>query len=309
MKSARNKTIDFDKKSDEYKEFSKKSLKLKRKSKAEDIVNHVINGDFFDVVKKLPKNFIDLAIIDPPYNIYKNYHGHIFNEKKQDEYLEFTRKYLEFIIPLLKDNASVYICCDWKSSIIISSVISDYFNIQNRITWQREKGRGSKYNYKNSMEDIWFLTRSNNYTFNVNDIKTRKKVIAPYKVNGKPKDWVEGETGKYRDTHPSNIFTDITIPYWSMPENTAHPTQKPEKLMAKLILASSNEGDIIFDPFSGAGTTLVTAKKLNRKFLGIEKNELYCAWTNYRLKLADEFKNIQGYKNGVFYERNTFGEK
>ena len=68
-------------------------------------------------------------------------------------------------------------------------------------------------------------------------------MLAPYKENGRPKDWTESRDGNFRDTHPSNIWTDITVPFWSMPENTDHPTQKPEKLLAKIILASTNEGD------------------------------------------------------------------
>ena len=100
------------------------------------------------------------------------------------------------------------------------------------------------------MEDIYFATNSpSDYTFNLDAVKIRRKVIAPYRVNGKPKDWEETESGNFRNTHPSNFWDDISVPYWSMPENTAHPTQKPEKLIAKLVLASSNEGDIVFDPF------------------------------------------------------------
>ena len=82
-------------------------------------------------------------------------------------------------------------------------------------------------------------------------------MIAPYRENGKPKDWNESEKGNFRDTHPSNIWSDITVPFWSMPENTDHPTQKPEKLLAKIILASTNPGDLILDPFAGSGTTAV----------------------------------------------------
>lgn len=142
-----------------------------------------------------------------------------------------------------------------------------------------KKGRGAFKNWKNGLEDIWFATKSNNYTFNLDLIKIRKKVIAPYKENGKPKDWIDlKEKGKFRDTCPSNFWDDISIPFWSMPENTAHPTQKPEKLIAKLILASSNSNGIVFDPFLGSGTTFVVAKKLNRHYLGIELNELYCTW-------------------------------
>lgn len=89
-----------------------------------------------------------------------------------------------------------------------------------------------------------------------------------------------------------------------MPENTAHPTQKPEKLIAKLILASSNEGDLILDPFMGSGTTSVVCKKLNRRYIGIEQNELYVSWAEKRLLDAEENKEIQGMKDGIFYERN-----
>ena len=90
-----------------------------------------------------------------------------------------------------------------------------------------------------------------------------------------------------------------------MPENTAHPTQKPEKLLAKLILASSNAGDVVFDPFLGSGSTSVTAKKLGRQYIGIEVNPQYCVWAEKRLEMAETDKTIQGYTDGVFWERNT----
>jgi site-specific DNA-methyltransferase (adenine-specific) len=108
-----------------------------------------------------------------------------------------------------------------------------------------------------------------------------------------------------RLTHPSNVWTDISVPFWSMSENTPHPTQKPEKLIAKLILASSDEGDVVFDPFLGSGTTAVTAKKLNRHFVGIEKEKEYVALALKRLALADKNKQIQGFDDGVFKPRNA----
>ena len=94
-----------------------------------------------------------------------------------------------------------------------------------------------------------------------------------------------------------------------MPENTDHPTQKPEKLIAKLILASSKPGDVVLDPFLGSGTTSVVAKKLGRKFVGIEADELYCCLAEKRLRLADEDGSIQGYHEGVFWERNSLANQ
>jgi site-specific DNA-methyltransferase (adenine-specific) len=90
-----------------------------------------------------------------------------------------------------------------------------------------------------------------------------------------------------------------------MPENTDHPTQKPEKLLAKLILASTNEGGIVFDPFMGVGSSIIAAKKLKRKFLGVEIDRQYCLLAAKRLHLAEFDTTIQGYQDGVFWERNT----
>lgn len=83
------------------------------------------------------------------------------------------------------------------------------------------------------MEDVWFASVGDDYYFDVNAVKQRKKVIAPYRKDGVPKDWQEENGEKFRYTFPSNFWDDVTVPYWSMPENTPHPTQKPEKLLAK----------------------------------------------------------------------------
>ena len=137
----------------------------------------------------------------------------------------------------------------------------------------------------------------------------RRRVLAPYRSGGQPKDWQETPEGRFRDTCPSNFWDDVTVPYWSMPENTEHPTQKPEKLIAKLILASSREGDLVLDPFLGSGTTAVTAKKLGRHFTGIEQNERYAAWAQARLERAETDRAIQGYEDDIFYSRGDSPRK
>jgi site-specific DNA-methyltransferase (adenine-specific) len=205
----------------------------------------------------------------------------------------------------LKPTASIYICGDWRSSSAIQRIGLKYFTLRNRITWEREKGRGALKNWKNAAEDIWFFTVSDNFVFNLESVRTKRKVLAPYTENGKPKDWEKSDGGNYRLTAPSNLWTDLTVPFWSMSENTAHPTQKPEKLLAKIILASTNETDFILDPFSGSGTTAVVAKKLNRDFIGIEADENYCLLTEKRLALAENDKTIQGFSDGIFWERNS----
>lgn len=274
-----------------------------------NISGKIVHGDSFEVLPRIGKGFVDLLVVDPPYNLSKNYNGNLFKEKDKKDYSIWFESFLEGAIPLLKPNATVYICSDWKSSVLIAPILEKHLFVHNRITWEREKGRGAKSNWKNNTEDIWFCTKSKDYTFDVDSVKLKRKVIAPYKVNGKPKDWNEEEDGNFRLTYPSNIWSDISIPFWSMPENTDHPTQKPEKLIAKLILASSREGDLVFDPFLGSGTTAVVAKKLNRQYSGIEQNLDYCCWTLKRLGLADSDKVIQGYADGVFWERNSLNDQ
>ena len=274
-----------------------------------DVLDKTILGDTFSVLPMLPKESADLIIADPPYNLRKSYNGSTFTKKSAEEYEAYTRRWLALAAPLLKPAGSIYVCCDWESSLIIGRVLGEFFTVRNRITWQREKGRGARANWKNSLEDIWFATGGEEYTFNLDAVKQRRRVIAPYRADGKPKDWTETQEGKYRDTCPSNFWDDISVPFWSMPENTAHPTQKPEKLAAKLILASSNPGDLVLDPFLGSGTTSVTAKKLGRHYLGIEKQAQYCLWAEQRLAAAETDQKIQGYSGSVFWERNTANEQ
>lgn len=262
-----------------------------------------ILGNCIEIVDYLPHSYIDLLFLDPPYNLDKDFGNNKFTKISTEEYSLWLELFIKPFLRVLKPTASVYMCGDWLSSASVFEVCSKYFIVRNRITWEREKGRGAKSNWKNCSEDIWFCTVSKDYTFNVENVKLRRRVLAPYKEFGLAKDW--NEDGKYRDTYPSNLWTDLTVPFWSMPENTIHPTQKPEKLLAKLILASSNEGDFILDPFLGSGTTSVVAKKLNRKYLGIEMNEEYCLLAEKRLELADNEKTIQGFKHGIFWERNS----
>ncbi|MGN1094728.1 MAG: DNA-methyltransferase [Candidatus Neoclostridium sp.] len=296
MKSERNKTITLSE------EQVQKYLALCPSSF--DGKSGVICADCFTAADSVPPGSVDLMIVDPPYNMNKRFGQYGFSKKSAAEYEKYTRAWIEKTLPLLKKTASVYVCCDWYSGITVGAVLSDYFVVRNRITWQREKGRGAAGNWKNCLEDVWFATLGDDYYFNVEAVKQRKKVIAPYKKDGVPKDWQEENGEKFRYTCPSNFWDDVTVPYWSMPENTPHPTQKPEKLLAKMILASSKPDDLVFDPFGGSGSTAVTAKKLGRRYLTIEKDGYYCAVARYRLEKADDDKSISGMKDGAFLPRN-----
>ncbi len=303
-KAPRNKTLELSPK--EMNAYAKKAIKLNFKASIDYVIDKTIHQDMMKTLDYLPDSSVDLIVVDPPYNLTKVFGNSVFKERDFSEYKKWLEKWIKKLPRILKENGSLYICADWKTSIAIPEVAGKYFILQNRISWEREKGRGAKDNWKNCLEDIWFFTKSKDYTFNLDAVKILRPVVAPYRnEQGEPKDWVEESGHRSRLTYPSNIWTDISIPFWSMPENTPHPTQKPEKLIAKLILASSNECDVVFDPFLGSGTTSVVAKKLGRHYIGIEKEKEYVAYAEFRLEQAERNKEIQGYENGVFKSRNA----
>ena len=304
MKSERNKTIDLTVEAG--REYLERCVTVTERAALSDVLDKTILGDSFTVLPLLPEKCVDLLVVDPPYNLDKTFGESGFARMTDEEYAAYTEKWIALVTPLLKPDATIYVCCDWQSSPVIGMALQRHFTVRNRITWQREKGRGARANWKNAMEDIWFATCGRDYTFHVDAVMQRRRVIAPYRdESGAPKDWEESEQGAFRNTYPSNFWDDISVPYWSMAENTAHPTQKPEKLLSKLILASSDPGAVVLDPFAGSGSTAVTAKKLGRHYIGVERSPQYCVWAELRLERAETDPTIQGYADGVFWERNT----
>jgi len=290
--------------------YGKRLKRIANPALLTELMDATLCQDTLDALDLLPDHFVDLLFADPPYNLTKTYNQRAFNKVTLDEYESWLESWIGKLPRLLKETASIYICGDWYSSSAINRVLLRHFKVRNRITWEREKGRGSRNNWKNNSEDIWFATVSDRYVFNIEAVKVKRRVLAPYKdPSGQPKDWTPEPDGPRRITHPSNIWTDLTVPFWSMPENTDHPTQKPEKLLAKIILASSRKGDVVFDPFLGSGTTSVVARKLGRHYTGVEIDRDYACLAEKRLALAEQNPNIQGYRDGLFWERNSTGNQ
>jgi len=308
IRAPRNRTLTCDE--SERALYSTSFLRPSGLATKESLLDSIIHKEVESALPFLPDQFCDLLVVDPPYNLTKNYNGHVFRAQEATQYQSWFENTIKGMLRLLKPEASVYVCADWQTSNLIFPILDRHLHVRNRITWEREKGRGAKANWKNNTEDIWFCTKADDYYFDVDSVKLKRRVIAPYRSDdGAPKDWQETEEGNYRLTHPSNLWSDITIPFWSMPENTDHPTQKPEKLIAKLILASCPKDGLVLDPFMGSGTTPVVAKKLGRRFCGIEMNEEYCCWAAKRLQLAERDTSIQGYSGGVFWERNSLADQ
>ena len=170
---SRNKTLKieniYDEKDNLFEEFL---------AKDNEFENKVINGDTFSQLKSLPNNFVDLLVVDPPYNLTKEYDGTRFNRTNDNEYIKWLEKWVKELPRIMKPNGTLYFCGDWKTSPLYYQVLSKYFYIKNRITWEREKGRGSDRNWKNNIEDIYFCTMDDkDYVFNINSVEFSYKML------------------------------------------------------------------------------------------------------------------------------------
>lgn len=238
-------------------------------------------GDAVDFLSRVGAGSVGLIFADPPYNKGKDFGN---NSDRRPDYEAWTRAWLDAARKTLAPDGSIYVCSAWERSGLIQRLLEERFVVRNRITWKRDKGRGARSNWKNNHEDIWFATAGDRYTFNLDAVKVKKPVIAPYRdAGGRPKDWIDSPDGRHRMTHPSNIWTDLCVPFWSMPENTPHPTQKPERLVERVLEASSRPGNLVVDPFLGSGTTAVVARKLGRRFAGVDLNPEYIRLAMKRL--------------------------
>ena len=159
--------------------------------KVKEIQDRIFCESVFNALPYLPDQSVDLLFADPPYNLTKAFNNRRFKKTSIDQYAEWLDSWLSKTVRLLKPTASVYICGDWESSSAIHRVGEKYFIPRNRITWEREKGRGAKSNWKKCSEDIWFFTVSDDYYFDVEAVMLKRQVIAPYTdSNGTPKDTI-----------------------------------------------------------------------------------------------------------------------
>lgn len=223
-------------------------------------INKIYQGDCLEVMKKIDDNFIDLIIADPPYGI------------KIEKWDIFSTEWIEECYRILKPTGNICVFAGWSNVSKLKDVLLKYFKERNWIIWDRIKGRGAKYNFISTREDILWFSKSENYIFNKQSSTIKKKTGGMGKKNG----------DEFRKL--SNVWTDISpIVPWSK-ERVVHPTQKPLMLMERMIKIFSNENDIVLDLFSGSGSTSLASKLLNRKYIGIEKNKEYIEIIKKRLK-------------------------
>lgn len=250
--------------------------------------HRIIFGDAIDALKSIPDESIDLIFADPPYNIGKNFNGKIEKWKTEESYLEWCYEWIDLCIQKLKPNGSFYVMTATQFMPFFDLYIRNKLTILSRIVWSYDSSGVQAKNFFGSMyEPILFCVKDkNNYTFNTKDILVEAKTGAKRKLI----DYRKAVPTAYNtEKVPGNVWEFSRVRY-RMEEYENHPTQKPISLLERIIKASSNENDIVMDPFSGTFTTCYVAKELKRKCIGIELQDEYVKIGLRRLNLATEFK-------------------
>jgi adenine-specific DNA-methyltransferase len=251
--------------------------------------NHkIIHGNTLEVLTTIPDNSIDLIFADPPYNIGKNFSGSIEKWDKDEEYLEWCYIWLDLCVKKLKPTGSFYVMTSTQFMPYFDIFLRKRMEILSRIVWSYDSSGVQAKNYFGSMyEPILFCVKDkDNYIFNSQDIMVEAKTGSKRKLI----DYRKDPPQVYNSSKvPGNVWEFSRVRY-RMDEYENHPTQKPIALLERIIKASSNENDLVMDPFSGTFTTSFVAKELKRNSIGIEIQEEYIKIGLRRLRLTDEYK-------------------
>ena len=237
-----------------------------------DFVNKIYNEDCFEGIKKIEDNSIDLILTDPPYCLGKDY-GNDSDMKDPKEYLEWTYKWIDLVIPKLKESGTMYIFLSWQYSPEIFSYIKKKMIMLNEIIWDRKVPSmgGSTRRFTSVHDNIGFFAKNKNYYFNIDEVripydeKTKKARSRSIFVGAK---WLEV------GYNPKDIWSHSRL-HRQDPERENHPTQKPLAIIDRIIKSSSPKNGLVFDPFMGSGTTAISCIRNDKKYTGFEVNEDY----------------------------------
>lgn len=236
-----------------------------------DKVINIECGDCLELFKDIPDCSVDLIIADPPYNLGKDY-GNQSDNQDFENYLSFSRKWLSEASRTLKPTGTVYVFVGFRYISFIYQILEKELGMQfrNWICWHYTQGIGKTKGFSPRHDDILMFTKSDDFTFNLDDIRVPQKYYR--RINN------------MRGANPGDVW-EVSHVHYCQDNRQPHPTQKPEALMERMVLASSNENDFVLDPFSGSGTTLRVCQQLNRNCTGFEMNPQYVESTKERLAL------------------------
>jgi len=230
----------------------------------------ISQGDATVLLSEIKSNSVDLIVADPPYNLGKDY-GNNHDLKGFDEYLDFSLSWLKEAHRVLKPTGTIYVFMGVRFISYLYDIMDRklkmFFN--SWICWHYTQGIGKKIGFSPRHDDILMFNKSPKYTFNLDNIRVPQKY---YRARNNMRGANPGDVWKFSHVHYCN------------PNRQKHPTQKPEGLMERMILASSNEDDLVLDPFSGSGTTLRVCQQINRDCIGFELNPEFVQMTEERLR-------------------------
>ena len=238
----------------------------------------ILLGDAIDVMDTLENESIDLIIADPPYNLGKNY-GNNSDNKEFNEYIDFSKEWLRRAKKLLKPDGTIYVFMGVRFISYLYNILEKDLDMtfNSWITWHYTQGIGKTKGFSPRHDDILMFTKSNKFKFNIDAIRVPQKFYR--------------ERNNMRGANPGDVWEFSHIHYCQQ-NRQSHPTQKPEGLIERMILASSNKFDKVLDPFSGSGTTLRVCQQTSRSGLGVELNPDYVEMT--KLRLAQQFSGFDG---------------
>ena len=230
----------------------------------------LIHGNCVDELRKLKSSSVDLIIADPPYNLGKDY-GNGSDSMSAEKYLTFTREWLQESVRVLKPTGSIYVFMGFRFIALLYSILEDELGLQFNgwICWFYTQGMGRTRGFSPRHDDILFFSKSDQFTFNLDDIRVPQKFYR--------------SRNNMRGANPGDVW-EFSHVHYCQDSRTTHPTQKPEGLMERMVLASSNAGELVVDPFAGSGTTVRVCQQLDRNCIGIELSNEYLDIIQSRLK-------------------------
>jgi len=262
--------------------------------------NRIIWGEALEALATIKDRSIDLIFVDPPYNIGKKFVDLPDCWKSDGSYLDWCYRWLQVCIKKLKDTGTMYVMTATQNMPYFDLFLRDKLTILSRIVWYYDSSSVQARKYFGSLYEpiLHCVKDENNYTFNANDILVEARTGAVRKLI----DYRKPVPMVYNSKKvPGNVWHIPRVRY-RMNEYENHPTQKPIALMERIIKASSNEGDLVVDPFAGSFTTSYVAKQLKRRSIGIEINENYVKIGLRRLQIATEFNGEPLRRNRKTYE-------
>lgn len=247
-----------------------------------------ICGDCLEVLSKMKDSTVNLIFADPPYNIGKNFGNNIDSWNSVNDYISWCKQWIDQCMRVLKDDGTMYFMTATQHMPYLDVYVSENYNVLSRIIWSYDSsGVQSKKMYGSMYEPILMVNKNkrNTYVFNYQDILVEAKTGAKRQLI----DYRKDPPQPYSSTKvPGNVW-DFNRVRFKMDEYENHPTQKPEQLLERIILASSNPGDLVLDPFSGSFTTSAVAVRLKRKAIGIDLNQDYFEIGIRRTGISQEY--------------------